>query len=323
MPRVGLRRGEFWVRIRVRTIAIVLAAAVALCAAMLALSPAAREFAAGIVAGYRTDFAYLPVQADLRVTIQGAVELAADYVPGPPGATLVVLVHGSAPSGRHSALMRLLADGLVERGYGVLSLDLRGYGESQDPVLPLTDTPGFEQDVVSAAREALARRWAAPGALAYVGHSLGAAAVLDAAIFDPKPVAVVAIGYPDRPLEGLTGPAQRNFARKLLLDMAIDPDDASVEGMRAYLSGLDASRRTRNNGLPPILFVYGEKEPSAERQEPIAPERSKHAVRRISRAPHAYHASQGPLGIVVYNRRMLDALVDSIDAWCRSARRRS
>ena len=90
-----------------------------------------------------------------RVVLVDSPLLVADYYPGDDDQPLIILVHGSSKRGRRSALVRTLAQQLRDAGLPVLAVDLRGFGESEDPILPLRGDLGFEKDVILAAEFAL------------------------------------------------------------------------------------------------------------------------------------------------------------------------
>ena len=115
-----------------------------------------------------------------RVIVSYSPRLVADYYVAPGNKPLILVVHGSAKDGRRSALTRLLASRLRADGFPVLALDLAGFGESEDPDLPLSKDFRFEDAVVGAARYVVKSGIAPPGRTVYVGHSLGAGVVLRA-----------------------------------------------------------------------------------------------------------------------------------------------
>jgi uncharacterized OsmC-like protein/pimeloyl-ACP methyl ester carboxylesterase len=85
-----------------------------------------------------------------------------------------------------------IADSLVTEGFGVLSFDFTGLGQSEGDFSD-THFSSNVQDLVDAA-EFLAQTFEAP--LLLVGHSLGGTAVLAAAHLIPSIVAVATIGAP-------------------------------------------------------------------------------------------------------------------------------
>ena len=158
-----------------------------------ALSWNVRQSVTGIAAGRK------PLRVDTiarRVVIRETPFLVGDYYPAESDRPLVILVHGSTRAGRRAALVRALATTLAGRGVPVLALDLTGFGESENPAVPLSEAPRLELDVLEAAGYAVERGLTREGRYAYVGHSLGAGVVLAAGQLEPRPLCIVGLGTP-------------------------------------------------------------------------------------------------------------------------------
>jgi alpha-beta hydrolase superfamily lysophospholipase len=87
----------------------------------------------------------------------------------------VVLCHGGTPLGRRLALFTVAARKLAERGYVVLAVDLRGFGDSERP--PRFETAAdldFVQDVTAAVDYLATLRRVDGSRIGVVGHSFGA-----------------------------------------------------------------------------------------------------------------------------------------------------
>lgn len=85
-----------------------------------------------------------------------------------------------------------LARALAQRGYGVLRFDLMGLGESEGD-FAVSDFETEIEDILAAARW-LREHYSAPALL--VGHSLGGAALLEAAAKLPEASSIATIGSP-------------------------------------------------------------------------------------------------------------------------------
>jgi pimeloyl-ACP methyl ester carboxylesterase len=87
----------------------------------------------------------------------------------------VLIVHGSTPQGRRLGLYRLLMQKLAERGFVVMAIDLRGFGQSDDPP-DLVDPKSFDfvEDVASAYHYLERMPEIDPERIFLVGHSFGA-----------------------------------------------------------------------------------------------------------------------------------------------------
>lgn len=107
---------------------------------------------------------------------------------GAPESPAVVFVHGSVDPEDYSGLTEYdeLADALVDSGYTVVVPDLRNHGESEDDPAWETDMDvGATLDVVNAARATAADPHVDAERVAIVGHSLGGAMAVKAAVVAP------------------------------------------------------------------------------------------------------------------------------------------
>jgi len=107
----------------------------------------------------------------------------------PQKATLVMLHGGGSNRSQLHVEWLALAAGLVQRGYGVLALDLRNHGESGDTTLGPTFGPDEANDVI-AAIDLLKQR---DPSLRFgaIGHSMGGQTAIYAAAREPRLEAVV------------------------------------------------------------------------------------------------------------------------------------
>jgi dienelactone hydrolase len=130
-----------------------------------------------------------------RTTVDGVPVL----VTRPPGSgpfPAVVVAHGFSGSGR---LMDGLALGLAREGFLAVTLDFRGHGRNATP-LGETGDGGLEDDLAVVTAWTAARPDVAisPGAVALLGHSMGAGAVTRFALGSPGTQGpVVALSLPD------------------------------------------------------------------------------------------------------------------------------
>lgn len=97
--------------------------------------------------------------------------------------------------GRRHVATRRIAAALCERGLGVLRFDFSGLGDSGGEFAESTFSSNVADLVLAA--DWLRTEAGAPSLL--VGHSLGGAAVIPAALEIPEVAAVVTIGAPDKP----------------------------------------------------------------------------------------------------------------------------
>lgn len=273
-----------------------------------------QRIVSGFVTGEARDMRRLDVEPK-RVQIPGPSRLVTDYYPGSDKRELVLLVHGSDPKGRRSALNRLLAAYLQQSGLSVLALNLSGFNESDDPELPFASPPPFVQNVTAAATYAIESGIARRGGIVYVGHSLGAGVVLMAAGCEPRPAAVIALGAPAT--EGLKhGDRLDDFALQRFRDMGIVPDGVSLSVMKEYLLQLDVVRLFEQGNLSDVLLVYGERERPAERVfEAIRETSQRSRIHIAESADHYYCVTDALLGWIFYDRTVIEDLTRVIVSW--------
>lgn len=213
------------------------------------------------------------------------------YAPGTNG-VVVVIAHGS-PGTAHGMLPE--ARGLARRGYGVLLLNLPGYGGSEGP---RTWGANFREAVRAAVDFAAAQ----PGVrrIAAYGYSMSTCVMMQVAAGDPRITALVLLA----PFTDIA--AQRAYQHRSRL-----PGVASVAIPTARHFGLatdelDATEAVRRLGGRPLLLVVGDQDHAIplwmpERLKSLAEEADLWVV---AGAGHAGIAESGG-----------DALTERIDAF--------
>jgi len=198
----GRKRVSRWI------VSLILAAVVGLYILMpigfgIAAVYPAKQTVGGPPAGFQT----VALQTD------DSVSLAAWYAPPINGAT-IILVHGAGGSRQE---MRSHAQMLTRHGYGVLALDLRGFGESEG----VTNRFGWRgtSDIGAAVAYLQARGEAQ--IIGGLGSSLGGEVLLGAASTYPALRAIVADGATRRCVEELRAlpserPLVRNFVARVM-----------------------------------------------------------------------------------------------------------
>lgn len=302
-----------------------LALAAGLVTAAYFLSSRVHEIGHGFVHGYRSDLAWLREGDSERIVIPSTPRLVADlYRPASPASSLVILAHGSTWRGRKEAAVRLLASRLRREGLAVLAVDLAGFGESEDPPLPLSEDFSFGDSIAAAARHARERGFDGSDVLIYAGISLGAKSAIQAGRLDPRPRAVVAIGGGHtRVWFEEEGPEWRRwFARGRFVVMRLEPDEGSVETMARLMERMDVVEQLRQPGLPPVLLVYGEHERAYPTiRAAVVAERLPCRLKMIPGAPHDLHIrGVGSSPLVTYNETILTNVVEESTAWIAAAR---
>lgn len=213
------------------------------------------------------------------------------YAPGTNG-VVVVVAHGS-PGTAHGMLPE--ARGLARRGYGVLLLNLPGYGGSEGP---RTWGANFREAVRAAVDFAAAQPGV--GAIAAYGYSMSTCVMMQVAADDPRIAALVLLA----PFTDLA--AQRAYQHRTRL-----PGVASVATPTARRFGLatdelDATEAARRLGDRPMLLIVGDEDHSI----PLwMPDRLKSLAEKadlwvVAGAGHADIASSAG-----------DALIERVDAF--------
>jgi len=190
-----------------------------------------------------------------RLTFEGATgdQLAARLdMPEASPTACAVFAHCFTCSKDLRAVGRI-SESLTSEGIGVLRFDFTGLGESEGD---FADT-GFASNVedLVAAAQFLEREIGAPRIL--VGHSLGGAAVIQAAHHINSVAAVATIGAPADPshVEHLLGDARGQIERDGEAEVTIGGRPFLVR--RKFLEDLDGARqaeRIRALGRPLLIF---------------------------------------------------------------------
>jgi pimeloyl-ACP methyl ester carboxylesterase len=197
----------------------------------------------------------------------GNVEIVGSlYRPGEGEGAMpgVLLLHGSTPEGRRMGLYRIMAEALAERGYVVLAIDQRGFGESAPAADPRR---GDAFDYVGDAVRALAYLAAQPGVdsmrLSVIGHSFGVGIALTAGLSEPRTQGIVIIspGAPGpAPPAGTDAQARAEDVAhaEAHVDSEVDAEAETRAGPPPEDPDLDAPRGSRSrNYMARRAFRYG------------------------------------------------------------------
>jgi pimeloyl-ACP methyl ester carboxylesterase len=245
----------------------------------------------------------------------------------------VLLLHGSTPEGRRMGLYRIIASSLADRGYVVLTIDQRGFGQSSRPADPARpDAFDYEGDAVAA----LAYLSKLPGVdttrLEVIGHSFGVGTALAAGLSRPKARRIAVLGPGPPGLEPPSDPPARPPAEEAPTAVAARSTGRNYMARRAYRYGSRQwSAGVRYVGQPkpleallapetprmPVLVVTDAFEPESTREalrawQQVVPGETRLVV--AERADHYLNtAGFGPA--VIYDARAVGSVVDEIDAW--------
>lgn len=235
----------------------------------------------------------------------------------------VLLLHGSTPEGKKLGLYRILGRRLSEKGYFVLNIDQRAYGDSAGP----TEIVAFEdlnplEDAKKAIDYLISIQGVAADQIFVIGHSGGADVAITVAIEDSRIKKIVAIGPSRRVIERSgagDAPEQEYFLRRNMRYMGLStpiPDKVLLQrDLTLPLENhLDYFSRP---GHKPLLLIDGELEDQADRLflgeifdllvEP------KDYITLTDADHYANVANFGSL--VVFDQRVVETLVNAIDDW--------
>ena len=107
----------------------------------------------------------------------------------------IIFLHGSSVQGRKLPFCLLLSDRLAKQGFHVLSMDMRGFGESEDPLLiDAVESWQSKGDISNALDFLIQNADVDTSAVFIVGHSAGANQAIIAGIYDIRIKKIVAIG---------------------------------------------------------------------------------------------------------------------------------
>jgi pimeloyl-ACP methyl ester carboxylesterase len=234
----------------------------------------------------------------------------------------IVLVHGSSPEGRNLGLYRVLGKEIAQRGYAVLSIDMRGYGESEKP--PQTgDVSAFDFPAdIAAAAAYLSSLENVREDLFVLGHSAGADQAIRAGITDDRITKIIALG-PSRRVKERYGdvdkPEYDYFKRRVEKYMSLPepiPDEVFLQMVR-HMDIAQYASYFSSQAHKPLLLIDGALEDPADidfLQEfyagIIEPKKYVH----LGGSDHYANTSNwGPF--IIYDENVLSTMVNEIDHW--------
>ncbi len=270
---------------------------------------------------------------DVTLIRDDGLKLAASLYTGHAGEPrpAIVLLHGNTHKGRRLPLYTVLARGLAERGYEVLTLDRAGYGASEDPFKTTVpgQVPDPDADVAAALAYLEGSRSVAAGRIHLIGHSGGVPPILRAGLHDPRVQKLVAIGPPRRMAERLADPSDRKMfwerARRYreILGLGPFPDWYTEESWwRQKLAQSDLGNYAPDLQSPdhkPVLFLDGAREALADRRYLGSYFRAMTGPKAYVTVANADHYSNTTeIGTVaVYDRQVLRYTLEVIERFLR------
>lgn len=224
-----------------------------------ALAYVAHTQAERLVRPPRTQPPHLPSRVgighweDVQFTTADGLTLRGWFVPpAEPGGSAVVLTHGT---GGHRGHLLLLAGALHAHGHGLLLFDLRQHGRSDGEVSSF----GIHevQDVLAALAYLRTRPEVDGARLGLLGHSMGGAASLRAAVRDEQVRAVVSISsaasLAENVAEGVR--ALTRLPAFPLAPLTVWMAERRAGGRASEMRPIDAVIRLRDR---PMLLIHGD-----------------------------------------------------------------
>lgn len=236
----------------------------------------------------------------------------------------IVICHGGTKLGRRLTLYVMMARQLASRGYVVFTIDLRGFGDSEDPrrIETFADLD-FVQDVSAALTVLTSLSQVDPSRLHTIGHSFGAGVAVMAGIRDVRVAKTVSIAPGRNTKERFFGAAasEPNWpSERMSQDMKIYPP-ISPALFDPHLKDYIAEAILDYPVHPPVLLVDGAEEYDEELVLLSDVYRQMTAPKGYVTIPQADHYfgtirdQDGTAGDVAYDQTVLTALVDAIDQW--------
>lgn len=238
----------------------------------------------------------------------------------------VVMSHGGTRRGRRLALYTVAARKLAERGYIVLTIDFRGFGDSERPRRFETASDlDFVQDIVAAVDYLAALRQVDPSRISVVGHSFGAGVAVAASIRDRRIGRSVSISPGRNTAKRFFGPAAPDPgypSRRMSQDMGVDPPIPPAL-FDPHLKDYVAEAILDYPVHPPILLVDGGNEPAEDLaflRDVAARMSGPKGYVTIPGADHYFGTRQdqeGSASATAYDAQVMNALVEAVDAWLK------
>jgi pimeloyl-ACP methyl ester carboxylesterase len=236
----------------------------------------------------------------------------------------ILLLHGSTPEGRKLGLYRKLGAELAGQGYVVLSIDQRGFGQSDDPAT--TERPAdfdFVADVSNAVAYLSSMAGVDAGRLYVVGHSFGGDVAVAAGIGEPRIAKIVAIG-PGRRVKERYQYEQAYFQRRLTRYMRL-PQNVSVDVITYIEDTLPLENHLDYFTQPdhkPLLLIDGMAESEADRRflQQICDVITE-PKQCVTLAGADHYANVLNIGsLVIYDQHVVQTLIETIDQWLKTNR---
>lgn len=235
----------------------------------------------------------------------------------------IIFLHGSSVKGHRLGFYLVLCDRLSKNGFHVLSIDMRGFGGSENPsIIDSPESWNTQGDVSNAIDCLVANANVDTGAIYVVGHSAGANQAIIAGIHEPRIKKIVAIGpsrrSKERLLSDLSNERQvfiERFSRVRKLNKLVSWETyrqiATTAMIDSYIPYF------QSDGHKPVFLIDGSRESSEDLEflrsiyEKMKP--PKQYVTIMGSNHYANTKGKGPL--MLYHKQVLHNLVQAIIKW--------
>jgi pimeloyl-ACP methyl ester carboxylesterase len=239
----------------------------------------------------------------------------------------IVLLHGSNPYGRRLPLYRILGYKLSQKGYLVLTFDLRGFGESDaPPIIDQIESWNGINDVIHAIDYIKFIDRINPTDIYLVGHSMGANHAIAAGIRIPEVEKIVAIG-PSRRVKELffQKDSYQNirshlirFSRDRRLDQLI-PEKVLLE----YLNQTMIDNYVEYFSLPQhksLMLIDGELEREEDKVflRELYQKMTPPVIYITIKNTDHYCNTTSFRNLMIYDKKVVEEMVDLIDAFLKT-----
>ncbi len=243
----------------------------------------------------------------------------------------IILLHGNNPLGRRLSLYKVLATALADRGYTVLTIDLAGFGESDDPFrLGTREVLDAENDVYAAVTylKTLATT-VDTSRIHVIGHSLGASFAVTAGVEDRQLASVSIIGPPTPIPYWIDNPDRVEYFwdRAKRTRQQIFNDTFPSWYTKSRFAEEHLKRDISNyfdyftsDKHKPLLILNGELEPAHARELLRGYHQRFSEPKGYVTIPHADHYLNVSAfhSINVYDARVMERTADELDRWLSS-----
>lgn len=286
-----------------------------------------------IIRGVRGDLTKIAVcrcSPDKEVRLRrddGLTTAASVYEPkGSKRRPGILLIHGNTSLGRKLAMYMVLAAKLAERGYIVLTFDLPGWGESDDPFRFGMEALDNDTMVAAALEYFINETNVDKNNISIIGHSGGAISALKWGIAMDYVQTIILIGPPRRVRELIANVSDTNYFWRrfqathtfvygapipqwFTVDMFTEMMQESV--MEEYLEYFVTE------GHKGLMLIDGEHEDEADKvylEEYYSVVTKPKKFVRLRRSDHYGNTAQS-LGLIFYDRGVIDQLVFEVTQW--------